>query len=248
MNLIRHSLSSVIIFCLFSTSLFAQKKYFPWYVLNFENDSRDADMIACDDSFSKHFTTLMNTKEKAFEGGLKWSKIPISKLLEQNTPFAEIGFDAVQPDKFTDQEKEILKEYILRGGFLLFVEDFYPYEQEQFHKERVQPICDFILKELPASDPAFKAGKVPDDHPIFKQVYETPSQPAIVWEMKRNPWSNERKMLMYQDRMVAFFIGHYSYVKNDRWVPESKPYRIIWSSNPKNYIWSVNIYFYAVTQ
>ena len=56
-------------------------------------------------------------------------KTTISRLLSSGTPFCHFHFDAVKPLILSAEEKEILREYFRRGGFILFQEDCYPYDQ-----------------------------------------------------------------------------------------------------------------------
>ena len=67
----------------------------------------------------------------------------------------------------TDQEAEILRKYLLRGGFLM-VDDFWgEYEWENFHLAFKQIFPDRELQELPL------------EHPVFHCVYDLKEKPQI---------------------------------------------------------------------
>ena len=51
-------------------------------------------------------------------------------------------FDAVKPLILTDLEKSILREYFIRGGFILFEEDAFPYSQDEFWSVKEWPVID----------------------------------------------------------------------------------------------------------
>lgn len=224
----------------------AQEDDLSWTILIPEHDSRAADVRDYDEFNSKSLVQGMNETEEVFHHHLVWSKLAIKDLLHASTSFCELRFDAVNPLILTDQEKAILREYIQRGGFILLIEDAYPYPQDEFWGVKEWPVIDFLTKELPASSPGFKVEKVTDAHPLFHQYFETETAEAVKHELRDNPSSPNRTLLTYQGRPCAFVYGWYSWIEDGKWVAMPRPFPYVFSPDPKSYQLGVNIYVYVM--
>jgi hypothetical protein len=223
----------------------AQEPTYTWTVLQPENDSRDADSRSYDEFISSRLVEGMNQNEEIFHHHLSWQEIPIKKLLTVTAPFCELRFDVLKPLILTDEEKTILREYMARGGFILLVENMYPYPQEVFWNVKSWPVIDFIRKELPAADPNFKLEKVTDSHGFFHQYYQTETSAPVQHELDGNPNTPSRTLLTYRNHPSAFVIGRYYLLENNRWTPQPKPYAHVFALDPKSYRLNVNIYIYV---
>jgi hypothetical protein len=175
-------------------------------------------------------------------------KIPIKHLLSARTAFCEMHFDAVRPLVLTANEKGILREYLKRGGFILFFIDTYPYAQDEFWPVKEWPLIDFLKLELPAADSDFTTGRATDDFPIFGIHYKTQTADAIRHELLGNPNTPNRTLLFYQGRLCCFVMGRYGYFDGGEWVPMSRPFEGDMSMDPKSYRLIVNIYNYSIVQ
>lgn len=219
---------------------------YPWVYLTPQNDSRDADVSLQDEQRSLYSLGVINEQEAIFEHHLVWRKARITDLLSISAPFCELHFDAVKPLVLTAQEKDIVAEYLRRGGFILFFIDAYPYTQDEFWGVRSWPVMDLIQKDLPASDPDFSAGKASDGFPIFKIHYWTTTAEPIKHELQGNPDTPNRSLLFYRRRLCCFVMGQYSYIQDNEWAPMARPYVPDFSSLLKSYQLMVNIYTFAV--
>jgi hypothetical protein len=222
----------------------AQSDTYPWTVLIPKNDSRDPDEREQDYFDSRSQVASMNESEKLFGHHLVWSRIPISKLLTISTPFCELRFDAVKPLVLTDEEKLILREYFMRGGFVQLEEDAYPYGQDEFWSVHSWPVIDFLMKELPASDPDFKVTKITDAHQLFHQVYQTYTSDTVRHELDGNPYTPNRTLLSYRGRACALVRGRYTEVVDGEWVAMPRPFERVFSMDPRGYELTVNVYAY----
>jgi len=220
----------------------------PWILLSPQNDSRDADMCELDEAWSMNLVNVINANNELLNQHLTWGKCSIKKLLSMDVPFCELHFDAINPVGFTAEEKSILAEYLKRGGFILFFIDTYPYAQEDFWKVKQWPVIDFLTRELPASDPDFTTGKATDNFDIFKVHYLTETADSIRHELEGNPNTPNRTLLFYRNRLCCFVMGRYSYLEDNTWVGEPKPFIRDLSSDPKSYQLVVNVYIYAVVR
>jgi hypothetical protein len=220
---------------------------FSWTVLIPEHDSRDADVRDYDAFDSKSLVVGMNETEKVFRRQLTWKKCAIKDLLNVSAPFCELRFDAVKPLILTDQEKAILREYFIRGGFVLFQEDAYPYSQDEFWSVHSWPVIDFLAKELPASSPDFKVEKITDTHQIFHQYYRTQTAELTRHELQDNPYTPNRTFLSYGDHACAFVYGRYNWIVDDKWVAMERPFPYVFNLEERGYQLTVNIYLYAMT-
>ncbi|MGC3992335.1 MAG: hypothetical protein QM796_22080 [Chthoniobacteraceae bacterium] len=217
----------------------------PWTVLLPKNDTRDPEMRAWDAADSRFLVNLINESEPCVHHSIVWNETPLEKLLTLETPFAELRIDPVHPMDLTPEEKAILKEWILRGGFLLIYEDNYPYEQEDFRRAASLPVYDYLIHDLPAQDSRFTVEKASDAHPIFHRLHDTVTVPAIQHEKEVNPHYRGRTVLRFNGRITAFFMGRYSYFSEGRWVPMERPFPATFSSDPRSYFLVLNLYIYA---
>ena len=169
------------------TGLPAPALDYPWGILVPENDARDREMREYDEADTANMIAVINGSEKPFHHHILSRRIPIKDLLSARTAFCELHFDAVRPLVLTPNEKNILQEYLKRGGFILFYIDAYPYTQDEFWKIKEWPLIDFLKQELPAADANFVAGHATDDFPIFGIHYKTETADAIRHELLGNP-------------------------------------------------------------
>ncbi len=218
---------------------------YPWTVLIPRNDSRDPAVRSQDAFDSLSLVSSMNETETIFGHQLVWRMTPISRLLDSMTPFCELRFDAVNPLVLTADEKAILREYFARGGFVLFQEDAYPYDQDTFWSVKRWPVIDFLTRELPAGDPGFTITKITDDHPLFHQRYNTRTSDATRHELEGNPYSPNRTLVCYRGNPCAFVYGRYGVIEDGKWIATPRPFERIFSLDPRGYELTVNIYAYA---
>ncbi len=221
---------------------------YPWLVLSPENDSRDFGMRDYDEADSRNTVGVINDSDPLFNHHLVWGKSSVRNLLSMRAPFCEFRFDAVRPFWLTPDEKSIIKEYLKRGGFILFFIDAYPYSQEEFWKIKEWPIIDFLTKELPASDPDFTTGRATDDFPIFKAHYHTETAEATKHELAENPNTPNRTLLFYQKRLCCFVIGRYSYMKDGVWIPLPRPFPKNFNMESRGFQLVVNVYVYSMVK
>ena len=224
----------------------ARALIYPWVLLEPEHDSRDPDMIDSDRAHSQNLVAIVGASEKIFDHHLVWCEIPIRKLLSISAPFCELHFDAIHQLTLTAEEKQVLKEYIKRGGFLLCFIDAYPYSEDQYWPVKQWNFIDFLTHELPASDPGFTVGRATDAFPIFSFYYKTRTADAIRHEFAGNPNTPNRTLLFYRGRLCVFVMGDYGYFDGAQWVPLDRPFPRSFSTDPKSYELMVNIYAYSI--
>lgn len=218
----------------------------PWIVLRPKNDTRDEEMRAWDEADSLAFVTAFNEAEEFATSRLRWTVAEMDKIDEGGAPFAELRVDPVRPMEFTSREKTALHEWLRRGGFLLLVEDCYPYPQERFRALEKLPAYEFLVRELPALDPEFRAIRVNDSHPIFRAYYRTSTGDWMAREQRENPNYRGRTLLLHRDKPAAFVMGRYGVQKDGRWVPAERPLRHRFGRELNGYQLIVNLYCHAM--
>jgi glycine/D-amino acid oxidase-like deaminating enzyme len=92
--------------------------------------------------------------------------------------------------RFTPEEKERLRQYLLGGGFL-FVNDSYGMA-ETFHKE------------MAALFPEREAVELPFDHPIYRCFYDFPNGPPKIHEHDKKP--PRGYAIIINGRVVLYFL------------------------------------------
>jgi hypothetical protein len=218
-----------------------------WGVLLPDNDSRPADVQEQDRYDSTALVSSMNDNVDCFRHRLIRRELAIRNLLGSSSCFCELHFDAVHPLLLTDEEKAIIKEFFKRGGFILFIEDCYPYSQDEFWGVRSWPIIDFIKEELPSQDHDFSLSHVSDSHAIFHTYYTTQTADAIWHELNGNPYTPNRTLLSYRGTACAFVYGRYGWLEDDQWIADQRPFKRIFSMQQKSYELTVNLYVYATS-
>ena len=210
-------------------------------------DSRDRDVCLFDEADTRDVIRFFNDSGKFKYTRFVFSKTRITRLLDARTPFADLHFDSVKPMAFTPDEKAILKEWLMRGGFLVALEDTYPYEQEEFRKARDLPVFDFFTKELPAEDSDFTVERAGPSDAFFREPYPTRPAAPIEVEMRENPNYRGFTMLLYKGRVAVFIHGRYNYMEDGRWVRATRPFSSDHTLAIESYALTINIYYYALT-
>ena len=223
----------------------AQVPTYSWTVLQPQNDPRTADVRSFDEFFSQSLVATMNRSEPLFQHRLTWNQVRIKDLLGFPTPFTELRFDALHPPALTLKEKAILREYLARGGFIMLIEDCYPYSQDKLWSVKSWPVVDFLTRELPASDPDFTVQRLKNEHMMFHQYYQTKINDLIQHELENNPSAPSQTLLSYRGHPCAYVVGQYFALVNGKWMAEPKPYPHVFKMRQKDYELSVNVYVYA---
>ncbi len=238
--------SRLILIALVLTGTCLKAETFPWVFLLPRHDTRDAEMQAWDEEDSQACLSTFN-HSGIFPGQpFIWQRRPVAEVLESAAPFAELRFDAAHPMELDGDEKKALSEWLRRGGFLLLIEDAYPYSQAELRSQPTLPVFEFFTRELPASDPGFSVSRVGDGHPIFHIFYQTWTVDSVAREMKENAHYRGRTLITYQGRPVAFFMGRYWREEEGRWLAAPRPLPRNFSLDIKSYKLTLNLYIYAI--
>jgi hypothetical protein len=222
----------------------AQAPSYSWTILVPKNDTREKDVIERDRLEIVNAVAAMNTVDAVFHNRLVWREAPITNLLSQPTPFCELDFDIIKPFVPTALEKKTLREYLIRGGFLLLCEDGYPYTREQILAVKSWPIVDFATKELPASDPNFTVERITEKHPLFRQYYKMGIPQAETNEMKINPRLPDYLLVSYKNHPCVFMVANCA-IDNVEWVTLPKPYLVDEPIMQEDLELPINLYVYA---
>jgi hypothetical protein len=164
-----------------------------------------------------------------------------------NYPFAFMS--GVPAIIMSDEEIKFLRQYLVRGGFVM-VDDFWG-EANWAHFER--EVLDRLF-------PGQKAQELPLEHPIFNCVFQLKEKPQIpnyiqgiqsrdsgvTWEVPDGRTPHYRAM--YDDKgRIVMLICHNTDL-GDGWEEEGRdPYYFTEFSEKKAYPLGINIIFYALT-
>jgi len=107
----------------------------------------------------------------------KWNVAEINDL-KTMTPFPFLFMHAEIEPVLTDADRQNLREYMLRGGFL-FAEDCVNGYGHHGNTRINSFFFDTMKKELPALMPDAKFEKLSNDHPIFHCFYHLNGLPLI---------------------------------------------------------------------
>jgi len=217
---------------------------YTWTTVVPENDTRAVDMREFDESITSRTVMAMNRAEPVFHQQLTWQRVKLSRLLSVSAPFCELDFDAMKPVILTAREKTVLKEFFIRGGFLILSEDVYPYTREEIRSIKKWPAIDFVTKDLPASDPNFTVEKITEKHAIYHQYYSTKIPQAERNELKANPNLPDFTLVSYRGHPCAFVYANY-FCDDEQWIQQERPFPTDSELVPEDYALNVNLYIYV---
>jgi hypothetical protein len=149
---------------------------------------------------------------------------------------------------FSDREVELLRAYLLKGGFL-WVDDFWgsrAWEMWVRQISRVLPPADYPIQELPM------------DHPIFRGLFtvtKVPQIPSIqFWRQsggatsERGPDSAQATARGISDAhgRLMVLMTHNTDI-SDAWEREGEDRAFFYSFSPDGYAVAINVLIYAMT-
>lgn len=201
------------------------------------------EMATFDEQMDAHLVERLNETPELRER-VKLSRGPVSSILESGAAFASLHFDPTKPMRFSQEEEQAIEEYLVRGGFLLLIEDNYPYTEGQYRAEVEGTLFDFFALELPRRNPGFTTTKAGPDHPIFTEHYPIEIPPFIRREMTENPRYRGETLFLCQGRLAGYTLSLYAFHDDSGHVPLRPPY------HPYDLVLTgqellVNIYLYS---
>lgn len=218
-----------------------------WAVLVSERDARDAEMVEFDLRLDRHLIETLNTSE-VFEGRLTPVTSGIGELLESRSAFASLHYDPTRPVDLPEAERRILHEYLLRGGFLLLVENDYAYPPEVYRRGAVDgSLLDFFARELPRRDPEFRTERLPLSHPIFSAPHAIRYPDMLAREIARSERYAGETGIFQGDRLVGYTYALYGYETPDGFAPLPRPFQP-YTLIADGYRVLVNIYSWALSR
>jgi hypothetical protein len=181
-------------------------------------------MARFDERMDEHLVSRLNEAPE-FAGRLKASQRPVASILESGAPFASLHFDPTRPMTLSEEEKRALEEYMIRGGFLLLVEDNYPYFEREYRAKTGGTLFDFFARELPRRNPEFSVDRAGPEHPLFTQHYRIEIPPFIREEMAENPNYRGETLFLHRGRLAGYTLSLYAFHDGREHVPLVPPFR-----------------------
>jgi hypothetical protein len=127
----------------------------------------------------------------------QWNVADIATI-DDMARFPFLFMHAESPPELEDQERQNLREYFLRGGFL-FAEDCVIGKGTQGHRKNNDKFFRRMQEELPRILPEAKFERLPKDHPVYHCLFHLPNGLPHCQGAEEGGWG-----LTYQDRLVAF--------------------------------------------
>lgn len=215
----------------------------PWLILRPAHDARSPEMVRFDERMDEHLVTRLN-ETPALQRRLQASHRAVASILESGAPFASLHFDPTQPMDFSEEEKEALEDYLVRGGFLLLVEDNYPYFEWQYRAKTEGTLFDFFASELPRRNRAFSTGRAGPGHPLFNQHYQIEIPSFIQQEMEENASYRGETLFLHEGRLAGYTLSLFAFHDGEQHVPLNPPYRP-YDLIVSGYELLVNVYIYS---
>jgi hypothetical protein len=149
---------------------------------------------------------------------------------------------------FSEREVELLREYLLKGGFM-WVDDFwgsYAWDQWVSEISRVLPPTDYPIHDIPFDHPLMKAQFVITEFPQIPSIQSWRGNPYETSE--RGSDSAEPHLRAISDRRgnIMVLMTHNTDI-SDAWEREGEDPRYFYSFSPKGYAVGINAIMYAMT-
>jgi len=215
-----------------------------WLILHPAEDSRPEDMARFDDEMDEHLVAVLDASPE-LRGRMQSTRKPLIRALESKAAFASLHFDPLRPMQLTEGEKKVLEDYLSRGGFLLLVENNYPYTESEYRRKVEGTLFDYFSVELSARNPQFTVDRIGADHPVFHQAYRIEYPEFILREIFENPNYRGETVFLHRGRLVGYTLSVYAFPGPDGHVPLSRPYSH-YNLIETGYKLLVNIYLYAL--
>jgi hypothetical protein len=207
----------------------------------------NTDYPDADHNFSVRLAELTRTRVRFDEGREPhFVVMPLTEELLYRCPM--IFMEDFGTARFTDEEVQRLREYLLKGGFLWLDDTWGSYAWTMIVGE--------ISRVLPPGE--FPMIDIPPDHPIMHTLYdvrEVPQVPSISHWRSTGGGTSER----YEDSAVVYFKG----IQDDRgrllvlvshntdiadtWEREGQSQQYFDLFSPRGYAIGVNVVLYAMT-
>ena len=146
-----------------------------------------------------------------------------------------------------DEEAEVLRAYLLKGGFL-WVDDFWGEDAWSLWENQIRKV--FPSGTYPITD-------VPLDHPIFHQVREVPKVPQIpsinYWLGSGGDTSERRDSRVPHIRAISDERGRIMVLMThntdfgDAWEREGVSHQYFLTFSVEGYAFGINVLIYAMT-
>jgi hypothetical protein len=196
----------------------------PWRILCPARDAREPEVARFDDEMDARLVARLNETPE-LRGRVELSRGPIASILESGAAFASLHFDPTRPMALAPEEERQIEEYLVRGGFLLLIEDNYPYYEREYRARVDGTLFDFFARELPHRNPRFSAAKAEASHPIFTEHYPIVIPPFIRREMRENAHYRGETLFLYDGRLAGYTFSLYAFENEAGHVPLRPPYR-----------------------
>jgi hypothetical protein len=196
----------------------------PWLILRPARDARSLEMARFDEQMDEHLVDRLNETTE-LRGRMKLSRAPVRSILDSGVAFASLHFDPTTPMGLAFEEEAAIEEYLVRGGFLLLIEDNYPYTERQYRTKVEGTLFDFFARELPRRNSRFSVSKADAGHPIFTEHYPIEIPPFIRREMNENANYRGETLFLYDGRLAGYTLSLYGFHDGNGHVPLHPPYR-----------------------
>jgi hypothetical protein len=205
------------------------------------------DYPAADVNFSIRLSEL--TKTRVSRSGEREPNHLVVRLTDAELfqcPFIEM--EDVGTARFSDEEVTLLRQYLLKGGFL-WVDDFWGEEAWWQWVQEIQRI-------LPKKD--YPIRPVTPEHPIFRtffQVGKVPQIPSIAHWRRTGGETSERGAESAVPQMYAISDSHdrimvlmtHNTDISDAWEREGEDPRFFYQFSPDGYAVGINVLMYSMT-
>ena len=204
------------------------------------------DYPAADVNFSIRLSEL--TKTRVSRSGNEPNHLVVRLTDDElfKCPFIEM--EDVGTARFSDEEVQRLREYLLKGGFL-WVDDFWGEEawwQWVVEIQRVLPKSDFPIRKVDVTHPVFNT---------FFQVPRLPQIPSIAHWRRSGGETSERGAESAVPQIYSISDAHdrimvlmtHNTDISDAWEREGEDPRFFYQFSPNGYAVGINVIMYTMT-
>jgi len=198
-------------------------------------------------NFSIRLSELTKTRVTKDTGGKPdYLTVPLTDPALFQCPY--LHMEDVGTLQFTDEEVEVMRAYLMKGGFV-WVDDFWgSYAWENWTRElgRVLPPSEYPIEDVPLDHPIFKSQLIVQHFPQIPSIQYWRRDPHETSERGADSAEAHSRAIFDKHGHVMVFMSHNTDI-SDAWEREGEDPRYFFQFSPYGYAVGINVVLYAMS-
>jgi hypothetical protein len=198
-------------------------------------------------NFSIRLSELTKTRVTKDAGGKPdYLTVPLTDPALFQCPY--LHMEDVGTLQFTDEEVEVMRAYLMKGGFV-WVDDFWgsaAWENWTRELGRVLPPSEYPIEDVPLHHPIFKSQLIVQTFPQIPSIQYWRRDPHETSERGADSAEVHSRAIFDEHGHVMVFMSHNTDI-SDAWEREGEDPRYFFQFSPYGYAVGINVVLYAMS-